>query len=223
MSKGPDNFNALARSYRWLEYGVFGKSLEQCRFNLIDHLADAQRVLTIGEGDGRFVTELVRRFPHMEVDCLEGSSAMIPLAKARLPPAAKVNFHHTNALNWEYPVEAYDAVVVCFFLDCFNGETLQAWLPAIAATIKPAGKLLVAEFAEASHGLRRLKSRFWLTVMYRFFDWTTGLEAKQLPDWQSALNELGYSCFERAETLNSMFQCSVWQRENARKTNHFNP
>ena len=217
MSKGPDNFNALARPYRWLEYGVFGKSLEQCRFNLIDHLADAQRVLTIGEGDGRFVTELVRQFPHMEVDCLEGSSAMIVQARARLPAEAKVNFYHVNALEWEYPAKTYDVVVTCFFLDCFTDQTLQEWMPRVVNSSKPNGKWVVAEFREVFRGAKRLRSRFWLKVMYRFFDWTTGLEAKQLPDWQSTLNELGYSCFERAETVNSMFQCSVWHRENARK------
>ena len=148
---------------------------------------------------------------------------MIALAKARLPPAAKVNFHHTNALNWEYPVETYDAVVTCFFLDCFTDQTLQEWMPRVVNCSKPNGKWVVAEFREVFRGAKRLSSWFWLKVMYRFFDWTTGLEAKQLPDWQSSLNELGYSCYGRAETVNSMFQCSVWQRENARKINHFNP
>ena len=178
----------------------------------MDHLADSQRVLTIGEGDGRFVAELVRRFPQIEVDCLEGSAAMIARARARLPPAAKVNFYHVDALNWEYPVEIYDAVVTCFFLDCFNDRTLRKWMAKAVSCTKPSGKWLVAEFREGAGGMERLNSRFWLRVMYRFFGWTTGLEAKQLPDWEGLLGELDYSCFDRAETVNSMLHWSVWQR-----------
>ncbi len=224
MSKGLNNFNSLARPYRWLEYGVFGRALERCRFNLIDHLAGSQRVLTIGEGDGRFVAELVRQFPHIEVDCLEGSAAMIARARARLPPAAKVNFYHVDALNWEYPVEIYDAVVTCFFLDCFNDKTLRKWMAKAIHCSKPAGKWMVAEFSESVDGLESLSSRFWLKVMYWFFGWTTGLEARQLPGWQGLLGELGYICFEKSETSNSMFHCSVWQRgEIARKIGDFNP
>ena len=187
----------------------------------MDQLADSQRVLTIGEGDGRFVADLVRRFPQIEVDCLEGSSEMIARARARLPPAAKVNFYHVDALNWEYPVEIYDAVVTCFFLDCFTDQTLQEWMPRVVNSSKPNGKWVVAEFREGFCGAKRLSSRFWLKVMYRFFGWATGLEAKQLPDWEGSLNELGYSCFERAETVNSMLHCSVWQREKCSQNSPF--
>jgi len=190
----------------------------------MDHLADSQRVLTIGEGDGRFLAELVKRFPHIEVDCLEGSAAMIARARARLPPAAKVNFYHVDALNWEYPVEIYDVVVTCFFLDCFKDKTLRKWMPQAINCLKPTGKWMIAEFRGNVDGMKRLNSWFWLKVMYWFFGWITGLEAKQLPDWQGLLEELDYSCFERIETSNSMFHCSVWQRgENARKIDDFNP
>ena len=53
-------FDRLARPYRWLEYAAFGRVLLRCRYDLLPWLADARRVLTVGEGDGRFVAELVR-------------------------------------------------------------------------------------------------------------------------------------------------------------------
>jgi trans-aconitate methyltransferase len=49
---------------------------------LLPWLADAKRVLTVGEGDGRFVAELARRFPEIKVDCVEASGAMIARARA---------------------------------------------------------------------------------------------------------------------------------------------
>ena len=54
-------FDKLARPYRWLEYLAFGRALEGCRLDLLPWLGGARRVLTIGEGEGRFVAELVRR------------------------------------------------------------------------------------------------------------------------------------------------------------------
>ena len=98
MSDALNQFDPLARPYRLLEYLVFQKSLEQCRFALLPALAGCRRVVTIGEGDGRFVAELVRRYPEIEVDCLEGSQAMIARARARLPEQAAVTFHHVDAV-----------------------------------------------------------------------------------------------------------------------------
>ena len=68
-------------------------------------------MLIIGEGDGRFLSELVNRFPGIKVDCIEGSSRMIAQARRRLPDEVDVNFLHVNALDWEYPVKKYDAII----------------------------------------------------------------------------------------------------------------
>ena len=122
MSEPLNQFDLLARPYRWLEYLVFQNSLEQCRFALLPALAGCRRVLTIGEGDGRFVAELVRRYPGMNVDCLEGSLAMIERARARMPQQAAVTFHHADAIGWNYPTGEYDAVVTCFFFAVTTDE-----------------------------------------------------------------------------------------------------
>ena len=77
------------------------QKLEQCRFALLPALAGCRRVLTIGEGDGRFVAELVRRIRRLK-DCFEGSQFSDCRARARLPEQAAVTFHHADAVCWDY-------------------------------------------------------------------------------------------------------------------------
>ena len=189
MSDALNQFDPLARPYRWLEYLVFQKSLEQCRFALLPALAGCRRVLTIGEGDGRFVAELVRRYPEIEVDCLESSQ---------------------DAVCWDYPVAEYDAVVTCFFLDCFRETTLADWVPRVQRALRPAGCWAVAEFCEGRSGWRRWRSQFWLGIMYAFFRRLTSLEAKCLPNWKRLLTETGGRVQEEGTIHGGLLEWSTW-------------
>jgi len=212
-------FGPLARAYRWLEYGAFGRGLMQSRLDLLPWLADAKRVLTLGEGDGRFVTELVRRFSETKVDCVESSGEMIQLAQARLRPEARVSFHRSDAREWKFPSERYDAVVTCFFLDCFQMQTLEKLMPNIAGSLKPSGHWMVAEFAQPSRGLSKWRAKLWLTVLYRFFAHFAKMETRQLPAWQNEMARLGFNRTEHVPRNLELIAASRWSRpEKSRKT-----
>ncbi len=213
MSDTSANFNCLAQSYRWLEYAAFGRSLECCRFDLVRWLGNAQRVLTLGEGDGRFVTELTRRNPTVYVDCVEGSARMIDCARARLPKAAQVTFHHADACTWEFPKARYDAVVTCFFLDCFSEETLTRLIPSIAGSIRPGGDWLVAEFRQPRKGIPALRARLWLAAMYFFFRRSARLEARCLPKWGGILKNLGAAAGETIDRQGGFLRAGHWYWE----------
>src|SRR5580704_9374486 len=73
----------LARWYRWVEYAAFGRALERCRFANLTLLERAQRVLILGEGDGRTLARLLAVAPAARFEVIELSSEMIALAKAR--------------------------------------------------------------------------------------------------------------------------------------------
>ena len=211
MSEPLNQFDLLARPYRWLEYLVFQNSLEQCRFALLPALAGCRRVLTIGEGDGRFVAELVRRYPGMNVDCLEGSPAMIERARARIPQQAAVTFHHADAIGWNYPTGEYDAVVTCFFLDCFQETRLTDWVSHVRSALRPGGCWAVAEFCEGESGGRRWRSRFWLGIMYTFFRSLANLEARRLPNWKRLLNGTGSRVQDEGTMRGGLLEWSIWR------------
>ncbi len=203
-------FDRLARPYRWLEYAAFGRGLLRCRYDLLPWLADARRVLTVGEGDGRFVAELVRRFPEIKVDCVEASEAMIARAQSRLPKGANVTFRHANALKLDFSKGEYDAVVTCFFLDCFKSETLTELMPRMAGSLQPCGNWLVAEFGQPTCGLAAWHARGWLAAMYFFFRYATRLEARRLPDWESEMARIGFTCSERVTRRCELMATSRW-------------
>jgi ubiquinone/menaquinone biosynthesis C-methylase UbiE len=173
-------------------------------------LADARRVLTVGEGDGRFVAELVRRFPEIKVDCVEASAAMIARAQSRLPKGANVTFRHANALKLDFPKGEYDAVVTCFFLDCFKSETLTELMPRMAGSLQPCGNWLVAEFGQPTRGLAAWHARAWLAAMYFFFHYATRLEARRLPDWEGEMARIGFACSERVTRRCGLMATSRW-------------
>ena len=203
-------FDRLARPYRWLEYAMFGRGLLRCRFDLLPWLADARRVLTVGEGDGRFVAELARQFPEIKVDCVEASEAMIARAQSRLPKGANVTFRHANALELDFPKGKYDTVVTCFFLDCFKSETLTELMPRMAGSLQPSGNWLVAEFGQPPRGLAAWHARAWLAAMYFFFRYATRLEARRLPDWESEMARIGFACSERVTRRCELMVTSRW-------------
>ena len=172
---------------------------------------NAQHVLTLGEGDGRFVAELIRRNPTVRVDCVEVSGRMIGRARARLPREAQVTFHHADARTWEFPQARYDAVVTCFFLDCFSDETLSHLIPSIAASIRPGGDLLVAEFRQPQKGIPAWRARLWLEAMYFFFRRSTRLEARRLPQWEGILNDFGAIVGETIDRQGGLLRAGHWR------------
>ena len=181
--------------------------------DLLPWLGEARRVLTFGEGDGRFVAELVRRWPGVQVDCVESSAAMIAQARARLPQdeaRARVNFIQTDALGHELPVAEYDVVVTCFFLDCFPREDLEEWMPRVAAALRSGGQWLVAEFRQPAGGWAAWRARAWLRAMYFFFRHTTALRARELPDWEGEMAVQGGQCPAWADRRGGFIRASRW-------------
>ena len=187
------NFDSVARWYRWLEYAAFGRALERCRFALLPALEDARRVLILGEGDGRFLKKLLSINSIAQIDVVEASAGMMKLARGRLSneEARRVKFHLADARNWDFPEAEYDAIVTCFFLDCFSIETLAHLMPSVAASIRPGGDWLVAEFRQPRKGISALRARLWLETMYFFFCRFSRLEVCRLPQWEGILKGLG--------------------------------
>lgn len=103
-----------------------GEKLQRCRTACLDAIPAPEHALVYGEGNGRFLIELCRRFPTTQVTVVEASAVMITLAQTRLRRAglenAAVTFVHADALEWQPPTAAFDLTVTCFFLDCFRED-----------------------------------------------------------------------------------------------------
>ncbi len=212
------SFDRLARPYRYLEYLSFGNALERCRFALLPELADAQRVLLYGDGDGRFLARLLATYPALTVDAVDSSAAMLRLAQARLTPEARarVRFHHRNALAFAPSVGTggvgFDLVVTHFFLDCFSDDELTQLLARIEPHLAPDARWLVSEFAIPANPAAAIAARALVRLLYIAFRILTGLRTNRLPDYAAVLTGHGFTLSRRTTMLAGLLQSELWLR-----------
>ncbi len=202
----------LAPWYRWIEYLAFGRALERRRFAFLPRLADARRVLILGEGDGRTVARLLQIAPRAQFDVVELSPEMIALARVRVGDSWRVNFHQGDARGQRWPAASHDAVITNFFLDCFTDAELAPLIRDLATALAPGGIWIVGEFAIPPRGWRRVHARIWIWTMYRFFGITTGLRARKLPTIERAMREAGLTRVEQQSERAGLVVSEVWRR-----------
>src|SRR5687768_4095337 len=78
------SFDRLAPHYRWLEWILAGPKLQRCRTAFLPVITPPRHALLIGEGNGRFLVELLRAHPCVRVLCVDASARMLECARARL-------------------------------------------------------------------------------------------------------------------------------------------
>jgi SAM-dependent methyltransferase len=208
------NADRIARSYRWLEYAAFGRTLIRARFDYLAYTTTARRVLILGEGDGRFLARLLRRNRQANVTVVESSGRMIELAQSRVPRSdrLRVDFYRLDAFADALPDGPFDLAVSHFFLDVLTPRGAQAVIDKVTARLAPGATWLVSEFQVPPRGIRRQHARLWLAAMYRFFSATTGLGASRLPDYRAALESRGWTEVEHRERRFGLIRSQVWRK-----------
>jgi ubiquinone/menaquinone biosynthesis C-methylase UbiE len=207
------SFDPIARHYRWLEAVTFGSTLQQARTRWIETIPPPERALILGEGDGRFLSELLRVHPNVVVDCVDASGRMLDLARKRLVkvvPRAEVNFVREDVLTWA-PSGSYDLLVVNFFLDCFPRPELMTVIRKLVDVASGGAYLFFADFSIPKKLIARTHAKIWLAIMYGFFRATTGIAAKRLIDPTSEFEINGFTCLNRAHWRFGLVKSELWQ------------
>jgi SAM-dependent methyltransferase len=191
------NFDQIARHYGWLETVAFGSALQRSRTCWINKVPRPARTLIVGEGNGRFLCELLRAHPGIDIDCVDASDRMLRLAREyvfRNDPdsAARVRFLHRDVLSWS-PSGRYDLLVTHFFLDLFRREAVQSIVAKLAKAAAPNATWLIADFAIPSGRLAGFHAKLWLRTMYSFFKFAAGVSAKTLVDPSIYLQTSGFA------------------------------
>jgi ubiquinone/menaquinone biosynthesis C-methylase UbiE len=205
------NCDRIAPVYEWLENAAFNGLLQRMRVHFLERAAAARRVLLLGEGNGRFLAECLRVCPRAEVEVVDSSEEMIAQARRRIGATTRVRFIHLDVLSPELSCTSYDVIATHFFLDCLRQEEVNQLAMAVSRILAPDGLWLVSEFAVPRRGWRRIRARLWLAVLYRFFRLTTGLEARRLPDYRSALLRAGLTCESRVERSAGFVTSEIWR------------
>lgn len=216
MFRAFSGFDLLAPHYGWMESLVAGGKLQECRISLLDEVKPV-RVLTVGEGHGKFVAELLRRWPEVEVTCVDSSGAMLEAAKRRLEregfSSGRVRWIRASLPGWRPQAGAYDLVVTQFFLDCFQGQVLGEVVKGLAEGCVPRGNWLVSDFQIPQKGVRRWRAQVILWLMYRFFRSFTSIQAFRLEDPSFQLAGAGFTGGLKLEMERGLMYAQLWQRK----------
>jgi ubiquinone/menaquinone biosynthesis C-methylase UbiE len=208
------NFDRLAPHYDWLEALTAGSKLQRMRTAWLEELQECRRILSVGEGHGRFAAACSERFPNAELTCVEASPRMLARAQRRAGHrAAAIRWERADVLEWTPPREKFDAIATCFFLDCFPPATLESVIAKLADCTAPGARWLVADFAVPAHGFARHRARAIHALMYSFFRVAVGLPARALTPPDDLLRVHGFRLAGRRESNWGLLRTDLWQRE----------
>lgn len=212
------SFEALAPWYRTLEWIAFGEALQRCRVACLSEISSPRRALIVGEGNGRFLCELLRLHPRVEVDCIDASERMLELARKRVEDEVgdwkeQVSFQHRDLTSWRPPDHYYDLVVTHFVLDCFPEAALAGIITKLARASAADATWLLADFCIPQRGITRLHARLWLAAMYLFFRFTARIQASELIDPTPFLRAEGLVLAQQYWFRHGMLKSEIWRRK----------
>lgn len=205
-------YDRLAHAYPYLEAATFGPYLHRARCAHLARIPPHARVLTLGEGDGRFAATVLRRVPDARVVAVDVSEAMLRAAERRAPLRADASFLRADLSTYRPSAASFDVVACLFALDQFPSPTLERMLPRLTAALRPGGSWLHADFAPPAPGLRGVPQRVLLGGLYRAFRLLTGIEARRLPPIHAHLAGVGLRPAERRTFLCGAIETGVYTR-----------
>jgi SAM-dependent methyltransferase len=208
------NFDKIARPYRYLEYLTLGKALENCRLHFLPHLFERRHALVLGDGDGRFLAQLLKHNPVLRADAVDSSAVMLQLLRQRCeatsPDAnSRLCTYHNNALTFPLK-DSYDLVVTHFFLDCLTRPELDSLIARIGPRLAPNALWLISDFRVPS-GPMRLPAKFLIRSLYLAFRLLTGLRTTRLPDHATPLKKSGLTRISHQHRLAGLLTTELWQ------------
>jgi SAM-dependent methyltransferase len=214
MNTNEPNFNLIAKPYRWLEYFTLGKALENCRLHYLPQLLDRRHALVLGDGDGRFLAQLLKCNPHLQADAVDTSATMLQLLRQRCEAATpdadtRLRTRHTNALTISLE-DPYDLVVTHFFLDCLTQPDLNSLISRIAPTLAPGALWLISDF-RIPPGPMHLPAKLLIRGLYLAFRLLTGLRTTHLPDHATPLTQAGLTRISHQHRLAGLLITELWQ------------
>lgn len=183
-------FNFVAPIYPALEHLVFGSHLDDARQAFFEDVLKANRVLLVGEGNGRFLKALVARKSAGFIKVVEKSSVMIHLAKKRAGASRKVALEFIEAdFRLCQPGKEFDCIVTHFFLDQFNPPAQLAIIEKFAGLTTEDGTWINVDFVPA----RTLRGGLLMWLQYAFFRVVSRIEAKRCFDESLAATQSGWT------------------------------
>jgi ubiquinone/menaquinone biosynthesis C-methylase UbiE len=197
VPKANTTFDSIARCYPLLEQIVFGSKLSEARRFFARRVAEGNKILLIGEGNGRFLFEVSKQTSSASVTVVDSSTRMLADAAGRIATVERcprVELIHADILEWRSPSAQYDRFVTHFFLDLFTPRLIGRIVEKISRLATEDSLWINVDFTSES---QRLRQKFLMWAQYRFFRISAGIDASRLFDSLPYIREAGWQILER--------------------------
>lgn len=216
MSGTTAEFDLVAPFYPGLERLVFGTRLDDARQTFLSTILKANQVLSVGEGNGRFLKLLNTRKFAGRIRVVEKSSMMIRLAKNHVDPLEKLDLEFVqNDFRGCQVGNGFDCVVTHFFLDLFNPPAQLAVIEKFAELTDEKATWINVDFIPA----RTWRGRMLMWSQYSFFRAVSRIETKSCSDELPAALQSGWSLIEAVPYLGGLVVARRYQKTGAEKLN----
>jgi ubiquinone/menaquinone biosynthesis C-methylase UbiE len=183
-----------------------GRTLERRRRWFLPEIGNARRALVLGDGDGRFLRELLRRNSGVRADYVDLSGRMLELARQKAG-VERVDYRQGDALTVEFSPNEFDLIATHFFFDCFGPSELQTLIERVAGAAGPGAQWIVSEFRTSN-----IPARLLVTALYLFFGITTGLKTRKLADHRPILRSQGFRLIKASHSRGALVVSELWER-----------
>ena len=208
----PANFNRLARIYRWLEWFSFGPILWHCRCTYLAAMKNQRAALIIGDGDGRFTAKLLQQNPHITVEAVDASGAMLHRLMRRAGHnSARIHSRLADARQLHFAPRRFDLVATHFFLDCLTTGEVESLAKRVRKAMAPDAIWVISEFAIPGNWYGRLIAKPVVTALYVAFGFLTGLAIRQLPEHRNALQDAGFVLMRQQKRIWGLLVSELWE------------
>ena len=207
----------MAKVYSFLEYMTCGRALAESRRFHLKHCLACERILILGDGNGRFLHELYASGFQGEVVSVDCSQGMIAEAKKRCVA-------YTVRIKWiECGIEKlslnelgkFDCLITHYFWDVFEAEKGGGLLRKALCEVDGLSYVGMADFSSADglKGWRALRQRVILNVLFACFRSITGIENRAMWSVDSVLQSSGWSQVKEGTFGDQLVWASWWTQD----------
>jgi ubiquinone/menaquinone biosynthesis C-methylase UbiE len=207
------NFDYVAVFYPLLEQLVFGSTLSRSRSFFVGRVTEGKNVLLIGEGNGRFLSEIAKQTSTSAITVVDSSTQMLSAASKRIAAierSTRIKFFHADILEWRSPLAHYDRIVTHFVLDLYRPNRIRRIIEKISRLATGDTLWIDVDFTNAS---QRLRQSFLMWAQYRFFRICAGIEAPRLFDQLNYIQQTGWQIIENRSLEQGWIAARLMSRE----------
>ena len=211
MNASSINYDRLAGWYDRLASWVFGDLLLAAQREAVHTVERGSHVLWIGGGTGSVLPTVLRQ-EIVSLTYVEASNEMLKRARKQLQEIdSNLPVTMIHGTENDIPSPSYDTVLSFFFLDQFLQNEMDRIWTILDGHLRAGGQWIQVDFSD-----KKEESRWWhvplIQFMYVFFQLTTGLQTRQLPDMEKGFREKGYVLKKSWSKGKGLIQVQAWQK-----------